>query len=80
MGKVIRLILTFLVHVLTAVQVYLLSLMFVSPLLLLVVTVFDYYQSELLKGKIIPVWLVISGALWIPLFIRTMILSHKKIK
>lgn len=80
MGKLIRFVLTLLVHVLTAVQVYILSLMFVSPLLLLIVTVFDYCQSELLKGKIILVWLVISGALWIPLFIRAMILSHKKIK
>lgn len=80
MGKVIRFVLTFLVHVLTAVQVYILSLLFVSPLLLLTVTVFDYCQSELLKGKIMLVWLVLSGALWIPLFIRTMVLSYKKIK
>ena len=80
MGKVIRFVLTLLVHVLTAVQVYILSLLFVSPLLLLTVTMFDYCQSELLKDKIMIIWLVLSAVLWIPLFIRTMVLSHKKIK
>lgn len=80
MNKLIRSVLLLGVHLLTAVSVFLTAVVIVSPLVAVFAVIINLCQIELIKGLVLIAWLVVAFIVWIPLFIRVMIESHKNIK
>lgn len=80
MNKLIRSVLLLGVHLITAISVFLTAVVIVSPLVAVFAVIINLCQIELVKGLVLIAWLVVAFIVWIPLFIRVMIESHKKLK
>lgn len=71
LNKLIKAVSYFLVHLVVAVELYLLALLITSPLFNLVIGVMDLLNKvpAHLLGKYLALWALVSVAVWLVLFI-----------
>lgn len=71
LNKLIKAVSYFLVHLVVAVELYLLALLITSPVFNLVIGVMDLLNKvpTLLLGKYLVLWALVSVAVWLVLFI-----------
>ena len=71
LNKLIKAVSYFLVHLVVAVELYLLALLITSPLFNLVIGVMDLLNKVPvhLLGKYLALWALVSVAVWLVLFI-----------
>lgn len=78
MNKFIKFIGYIFVHLLVAVEVYILALALVSPVMNIVIGIMDSIHKipVMLYGKYFIVWLLLAVVLWIPMYIYTEVKGH----
>lgn len=78
MNKFIKFIGYIFVHLLVAVEVYILALALVSPVMNIAMGIMDSIHKipVMLYGKYFIVWLLLAVVLWIPMYVYTEVKGH----
>lgn len=78
LNKLIKAVSYFLVHLVVAVELYLLALLITSPVFNLVIGVMDLLNKvpTQILGKYLVLWALVSVAVWIVIFIYVEIRTH----
>ena len=78
LNKLIKAVSYFLVHLVVAVELYLLALLITSPVFNLVIGVMDLLNKvpAHLLGKYLALWALVSFAVWLVLFISEAIRTY----
>lgn len=79
MNKFIKFIGYIFVHLLVAVEVYILALALVSPVMNMAISIMDSIHKipAVLYGKYLIVWLLLAVIIWIPMYVYTEVKGHK---
>jgi hypothetical protein len=78
MNKFIKFIGYIFVHLLVAIEVYILALALVSPVMNIAMGVMDSIHKTpvYLEGKYFIIWLLLAVVLWIPMYVYTEVKGH----
>ena len=79
MNKFIKFIGYIFVHLLVAIEVYILALALVSPVMNIAMGIMDSIHKipVMFYGKYFIVWLLLAVVLWIPMYVYTEVKGHK---
>ena len=82
MNKFIKFIGYIFVHLLVAVEVYILAMALVSPVMNIAIGIMDLIHKipVMLYGKYFIVWLLLAVVIWIPMYVYTEVKLYKSRK